>query len=491
MSAFDALKDHLRQTAALEQVMGRLGWDQETMMPRGAAEQRAEEMAALEAVLHARRTDARMGDWLEAAEPPDEAGAAILRHARRTYERHRRVPADLATALARETSRAQGIWAEARARDEPAHFLPALTKVLALRRDEAQALADEGTDPYDALLAHFEPGMKAARIAALFDRLRPALLELRDAVLGAPCQPAPIKGHFPREAQLRLARLLGERFGYDFARGRLDLAVHPFSSGSGDDVRITTRIDENDPVNCLFSTIHELGHAVYEQGVDPAHALTPLGQGASMGVHESQARLFENQIGRSRAFAGWLHGAMQAEFGDFGCPDADAFHGALNRVHPGHIRTESDELHYNLHIMLRFDLERALVAGDLLPEDLEAAWNERFEGDFGLKVDRPSHGFLQDVHWSVGLFGYFPTYTLGNVHAGCLMQALRADLPDLDSALAEGDVCPALDWLRERLHRHGALRDGQDSIAHACGFPPDEGPLITYLRERLGMLYRL
>lgn len=490
MSTFDDLKAHLRQTSALEQVMGRLGWDQETMMPRGAAEQRAEEMAALEAVLHARRTDPRLGEWLASATPPDAAGRAIIRHTRRSYERHSRVPADLASSLARETSRAQGIWAEARARDDVALFLPALSRVLALKREEAQALADGG-DSYDALLAHFEPGMKAGEIAALFNRLRPPLLALRDKVLGAPHQPAPLKGHFPREGQLRLARLMGERFGYDFARGRLDLAVHPFSSGSGDDVRITTRIDEGDPLNCLLSTIHELGHAVYEQGVDPAHALTPLGQGASMGVHESQARLFENQIGRSRAFAGWLFGAMQGEFGDFGCKDADAFHGALNRVHPGHIRTESDELHYNLHIMLRFDLERALVAGDLAPADLESAWNDRFEGDFGLKVDRPSHGFLQDVHWSVGLFGYFPTYTLGNVFAGCLMQALRADLPALDSALAEGDVAPAQRWLCDKVHRHGALREGRETIVHACGFAPDEAPLVGYLQERFGMLYRL
>ncbi|MCC5988459.1 MAG: carboxypeptidase M32 [Pararhodobacter sp.] len=490
MSAFDDLKAHLRQICALEQVMGRLGWDQETMMPRGAAAQRAEEMAALEAVLHARRTDPRLGEWLESAAPPDDAGAAIIRHARRGHRRHSRVPVDLASALARETSRAQGIWAEARTRDEPAHFLPALERVLALKREEAQALADGG-NPYDALLADFEPGMTGAEIAALFARLRPPLVALRDAVLGAPLQPAPLKGHFPREGQMRLARRLGERFGYDFARGRLDLAVHPFSSGSGDDVRITTRVDEGDPLNCLFSTIHELGHAVYEQGVDAAHALTPLGQGASMGVHESQARLFENQLGRSRALAGWLFGEMQAEFGDFGCTDADAFHAALNRVHPGHIRTEADELHYNLHIMLRFDLERALVAGDLAPADLEGAWNERFEADFELKVDRPAHGFLQDVHWSIGLFGYFPTYTLGNVYSGCLMQALRADLPSLDAALAEGDVTPALRWLKDRLHRHGALRDGRETIAHACGFAPDEGPLIAYLKERFGALYRL
>ena len=489
-TAYNELLAHVRQTEALGQVMGRLGWDQETMMPKGAAEQRAEEMAALEGVLHARRTDPRIGDWLAAAEAPDETGAAVLRHVRRSYARNRKVPARLAEELARVTSRSQGFWAEAKARDDVGHFLPWLTRVLELRREEAAALADGG-DHYDALLDDYEPDARAAEIGAMFDRMRPQLVALRARMIEAHRSLPPLKGEFAPEGQLRLARRLAEVFGYDFQHGRLDQAVHPFSSGSGLDVRITTRTVETDPFNCLYSTIHEVGHAAYEQGIDSAYLLTPLGQGVSMGVHESQSRSYENQIGRSRAFCHWLHAAMLAEFGDFGIPDPDVFYATVNRVSEGFIRTEADEVNYNLHIMLRFDLERALIAGDLVPADLEAAWNDRFKADFGFAVDRPAHGMLQDVHWSIGLFGYFPTYTLGNVYAGCLFKALRTDLPNLDEELASGDTDAATAWMREKLQRHGGLKTARQTVENACGFSPDEAPLMDYLEAKFAEIAQI
>jgi len=485
--AFAAILEHERTSWSLGQVMGRLGWDQETMMPRGAAVQRSEEMAALETVLHARRTDPRLGEWLEAAEAPDAAGAAILRHVRRSYQRNTRVPADLAAEIARVTSVAQGTWAEARARDDVAHFLPTLARVIELRRQEAAALA-QGGSLYDALLNDYEPGITGDEIAAMFARMRVRLVALREKVLGAARQPAPLRGEYGREGQLRLSRSVAEVFGYDLSKGRLDLAVHPFSSGSGTDVRITTRVAETDPFNCLYSTIHETGHACYEQGIDAAYHFTPLAEGVSMGVHESQSRIYENQLGRSRAFTGWLHGQMVHEFGDLGL-DAEGFYGAVNRVQPGYIRTEADEVHYNLHIMMRFDLERALIAGDLQAGDLETAWNDRFAADFGVSVDRPSHGMLQDVHWSVGLMGYFPTYSLGNVYAGCLMKALRDAVPDLDAQLARGDLQAATGWLREAVQRHGGLYEPRETIARACGFEPSEGPLLDYLEAKFSDLY--
>jgi carboxypeptidase Taq len=489
MSALTELLAFQRETEALAQIAGRLGWDQETMMPRGAAPQRGDEMAAIEGVLHARRTDPRLAGWLDAARPEGPVEAAQLRLIRRAHDRAVKVPARLAQEIARTTSLAQGIWAEARAADDVAHFLPTLARVIALRREEAAALS-AGGDAYDALLDDYEPGATGAGIGAMFARMRPRLVALREAVLGAPVPPA-LAGRFPAEAQLRLARELAGAFGYDWAHGRLDLAVHPFSSGSGLDVRITTRVVEGDPFNCFYSTIHEVGHAAYEQGIDRAYALTPLGQGVSMGVHESQSRIYENQLGRSRAFTGWLFGRMTAVFGAAPAADAAAFHALVNRVQPGCIRTEADEVHYNLHIMLRFDLERALIAGDLAPGDLEAAWNDRFHADFGVTVDRPSQGMLQDVHWSVGLFGYFPTYTLGNVYAGCLHAALRRDLPGLDAALAQGDVSPATDWLRARVQRHGGLFRPAEVIAQACGVEPDEAPLLEYLEAKFRALYRL
>ena len=490
-TAFDALMAHQRETEALAQVAGRLGWDQETVMPRGAAHQRGEELAAIEGVLHARRTDPRMGDWLDAAQAPDAAGAAALRLIRRRHDRARRLPGRLAAEIARTTSVAQGQWAEARAADDFAAFAPVLTRVVALKREEAQAVADPGQGVYDALLDDYEPGATADTLDAMFGALRPRLVDLRDRILGADRRPPALRGRFDEAAQMALSREVAATFGYDFARGRIDKAVHPFSSGSGADVRITTRTSADDPFNCLYSTIHEVGHAAYEQGIDPAHALTPLGQGVSMGVHESQSRIYENQIGRSRAFTGHLFARMTDTFGDLGVGDADAFFATVNRVDSGFIRTEADEVHYNLHVLLRYDLERALIGGALEVSDLEQAWNDRFEADFGARPPKASLGVLQDVHWPVGLFGYFPTYTLGNVYAGCLHAALRRDLPDLDAALSRGDTAPATQWLRERLQRHGGLRPPRDTVAHATGETPTEAPLLDYLEAKFTGIYAL
>ena len=290
------------------------------------------------------------------------------------------------------SNQAQGIWAAARAADRVADFLPTLVHVIRLKRLEAECLAGGG-DLYDALIDDYEPGATAESLGAMFDRMRPRLVVLREAVLAHPA-PAPLVGHFSTDSQLRMSRDLATAFGYDWSRGRIDLAVHPFSSGGGSDSRITTRVVETDPFNCFYSTIHEVGHSSYELAIDPDYAMTPLGHGVSMGVHESQSRIYENQLGRSRAFTGWMFGQMRDWFGDFGITDADGFYAAVNRVQPGFIRTEADEVHYNLHIMMRFDLERALIRGDLAVTDLEAAWNDRFAADFGVAVDRPSHGML-------------------------------------------------------------------------------------------------
>lgn len=492
MGAFEQLVEFQRETQALGEVMGRLGWDQETVMPAGAAAQRAEEMGAMEGVLHARKTDPRLGEWLAAIDAAglDEFGQAYVRLVRRSYERNTKVPARLAAELARTVSRAQGIWAKARAEEDFDGFAPVLAEVIDLRREEASALA-AGGDLYDALLNDYEPETSGAEIGAMFDALRPRLVALREGILGSSRDPKPLDGAFDEAKQMALSTEVAGVFGYDFNKGRIDKAVHPFSSGSGLDVRITTRTALRDPFNCIYSTIHEVGHACYEQSIDPAYLLTPMGAGASMGVHESQSRIYENQIGRGRAFTGWLHGRMTEAFGDLGISDADAFYATVNRAAPGYIRTEADEVHYNLHVMLRFDIEQALISGDLAVADLQDAWNARFEADFGLKVDKPSNGCLQDVHWSFGLFGYFPTYTLGNVYAGCLNKAMRAAVPDLDAALAAGDTSPATGWLRENLQRHGGLHSPRDLITNACGFEPTVEPLLDYLEEKFGAIYGL
>ncbi len=486
MSAYDDLIAFQRDTEALGQVAGRLSWDQETMMPDGAAPQRAEEFAAMETVLHARRTDARIGEWLASIDEAalDDVGRANTRLIRRSFERNAKVPAELAKKLASASSSAQRKWVEARANEDVAGFLPVLSEMITLKREEAAALA-QGGNAYDALLDDYEPHTSSEEVATIFDAMRPRLVALRDKVMGGE-QPEPLAHDFDEQKQMRLARKLAKLFGYNMANGRLDKAVHPFSSGSGLDVRVTTRTALRDPFNCIYSTIHEVGHGSYEQNIDSAYLLTPLGQGASLGVHESQSRIYENQLGRSRAFTGYLFGQMKDSFGDFGVADEDTFYKTVNRMNKGFIRTEADEVQYNLHIMLRFDLERDVIAGNLEARDLEEAWNSRFEADFGYGVDKPSNGLLQDVHWSAGLWGYFPTYSLGNVYAGCLNEAMRAALPELDAGLAKGDLKASTGWLKDNLQRHGGLMKPRDLIENASGMVPSEAPLLDYLEGKFG-----
>ena len=300
-----------------------------------------------------------------------------------------------------------------------------------------------------------------------------------------------LNGQFSHAQQTMIARELATAFGYDWSRGRLDFSVHPFSSGNFNDVRITTRVSEQDPFNCFYSTIHEVGHATYEQGIDQSMGLTMLGRGASMGVHESQSRILENQLGRSRAFTWFLFKRMCDVFGDFGIQDADTFYRVVNKMNRGFIRTEADEVQYNLHVSLRFDLERQLITGDLEVANLEEAWNERFLSDFGYAVDKPSNGVLQDVHWSVGLFGYFPTYSLGNIYAGELYEKLSDDVPMLQEELAQGDTKAALVWLGEHIHRHGSLYEPRDTIKQAVGHRPTSAPLLAYLNTKFGEIYKL
>ncbi len=385
MTAARELTVHLRRISALERVSGLLHWDQETQMPARGAAQRAEEAGAVAAALHAAAVDPRLADLLDAAEAEATHPRAVaeVAEARRLRRHATRVPVGLAAELAEATASAQVVWQDARAASRFADFAPALERVVRLKRSEAACLAETGA-PYDALIDLHEPGMTAEETAALFDALRPGLVELRARLAATGRRPPRLSGHFPAQAQRALARRIGDAFGYDWTAGRIDLAAHPSCNGSFGDVRITTRIDESDPFDCIYSTIHEIGHALYEQGLDPEAALSFAGAAASMGVHELQSRLMENQIGRSRAFAEWLYPQMRSAFGEIGVDGPDALHAVANVVETGFIRTEADEVHYNLHVLMRFDLERALIAGDLAVADLEGAWSDRFAADFGI-----------------------------------------------------------------------------------------------------------
>lgn len=492
MTAAADLTAYLGRLSALERVAGLLNWDQETQMPSRGAAQRGAEAGAVAAALHELASSPRLAELCDAAEgAADPETATNVHEARRIYGRATRIPAALAAEIASVTSQAQGVWAQARAAKDFAAFAPTFAHVVKLKREEAACLAQPGQSPYDALIDDFEPGMTAEALAAMFAALRPGLVSLR-ARIAEKARPAPRPaGAFAHEAQLALSRRIGAALGYGWEAGRIDLAVHPFCSGRLDDVRITTRIDAADPLGNIYSTIHELGHALYEQGLDPDLALTPAGSAASMGVHESQSRLYENQIGRSRAFAQWLHPRLVEAFGDVGLPTAEDLYRANNAVATGFIRTEADEVHYNLHVMLRFELERALISGALEIADLEAAWNARFLEDFGVAVPDAALGVLQDVHWPVGLFGYFPTYTLGNVYAATLDAAIRADIPDLDAQVAAGDFAPLLAWLRPRVHRRGKLAAPEAIIAEAAGRKPEPAILLAALERKYGELYDL
>ena len=488
-NSFNELMQFQHDTEALCSIAGRLGWDQETMMPKGSADQRATEQATISKTIHSRKTDPRISEWVSNIIPQNEIEAASVRLIKKSYQKACKVPPDLNAAIARITSKAHGIWASARQNEDITEYLPILNEIISLKREKATALAEVGTC-YDSLADEYEPGMSTADISVMFDELRPTLVGLRKEIL-AKDKMLSVNGNFDEKIQLKLAEELAVIFGYDLSRGRIDTAVHPFSSGSGNDVRITTRTDPSDPFNCIYSTIHEVGHATYEQNIKKDYIFSPLGRGVSLGVHESQSRIFENQLGRSRAFTHWLFHRMKDLFGDFGIEDPETFYKCINQVNSGYIRTEADELQYNLHVMLRFDLEKLLISGDLNVNDLEGSWNERFEADFGYKVKRPSQGVLQDVHWAAGAFGYFPTYTLGNVYAGCLFQKMNVDIPNLDDVLSTGNPSQATAWLRQNIQVHGSLFEPKVTIEKATGAEITVTPFLDYIEKKYRDIYRL
>ncbi len=490
-SAYQSLIGFVRQTTALSQVSGLLEWDQEVMMPINGAVARSEQVAALEAVIHTRRTNPQLGEWLSALEGIElgAAAAANVRLVKKNYVRSNKIPTRLAEELARLTSRAQGIWARARAANQFEDFAPTLENVIKLKREEAAHLAGDQVSLYDALLNDFEPGMTVAVLEPLLENMRPRLSTLRQKIAESSVEQPQLKGQFAVDTQLQLARKLGDMVGYNWDSGRLDLSTHPFSSGTGGDSRITTRVDPEEPLGCFYTTLHELGHALYEQGLPSEHSLTPVGQHVSMGVHESQSRLWENQIGRSRAFCEWFYPQFFNAFPDCGLVNSEELYRAVNRVETGFIRTEADEVHYNLHVLMRFELERDLISGALEVADLEGEWNSRFKRDFGLAVPDAANGILQDVHWSLGLFGYFPTYSLGNIYAGQLNETLRKNFTDIDAKIAYGKTDNILGWLRENIHSHGSILAPEILVEKTVGAPVSADPLLNYLEEKYGEIF--
>ena len=466
-----------------------LGWDRETMMPPRGADARGEVAATLGKLTHERQTDPRLRELLESAEPATEREAAIVRVALRDIDRACRIPSELVVAIARATAASLPVWAAARRANDFAAFRPHLEHQVDLRRQVA-ACFPEAAHPYDALLDAFEPGATTASVREVFARLRAGLVPLVAAIAQRPVPPA-LPGPLAVDGQRALALEIARAFGYQDDAWRLDDAVHPFAqSVARTDIRVTARWDEND-LSGIFAVMHEVGHGLYEAGTGADLDRTTLGTGVSLGIHESQSRTWENQVGRSEAFwSHWLPRA-QREFPALAGLDLPAFLRSINVVEPTLIRVEADEATYALHVILRFELEVALIEGTLAAADVPAAWNDGMRDLLGIGVPDDTHGCLQDIHWSYGELGYFPTYALGNIVSGQLWAEARAALPDLDGSLAAGDCAPLREWLGEHVHRPGRTLDPPELLRRATGSDLDPVPLLDYLTAKYTALYDL
>ncbi len=496
----DALRARLREIDDVESAAAVLEWDQNTYMPTGGSGGRGRQLATLSRLAHGLRTDPALGALLEALRPledslpEDAADRALIRLARREHARAARLPGDFVAALAEHTSAAYVAWTKARPADDFASMVPFLEKTVEMSRQWA-GFFPEHDHPADALMDVSDPGTTAATVRHLFADLREVLVPLARAIAERPApDDAFLHLLYDESAQLDLGREVVSSLGYDFERGRQDLTHHPFMTRlSGGDVRITTRVQDNDLGDAFFSTVHEAGHALYEQNIDTAYDGSPLGHGVSAGVHESQSRLWENLVGRSRPFWDHLYSTVQKRFpAQLGDVPLDAFYRAINRVAPSLIRVDADEVTYNLHVMIRVDLELALLEGKLAPKDLPEAWNARYQADLGVRPSNDREGVLQDVHWyCTTIGGSFQGYTLGNVMSAQFFEAASRAHPEIEARMAQGDVSPLREWLRDNLWCHGARFEPSALVERATGKPLGIEPYAAYLRGKFGPLYGL
>jgi carboxypeptidase Taq len=480
----EELLERLAEIADLERMAMLLAWDQEVCMPPAGAQARGELRATLGRLAHERFTDDRVGALLEAAAPREELEADVVRVARRDFDKARRVPGELVAEMARAGVAARTMWLQARDTDDFQLFAPYLQHNIELRR-RYSACFPEAEHPYDPLVDDYEPGMRTAELRRVFERLRDGLVPL---VAAAPVGDDTLlhAGPFPEAGQRALVATVLRAVGVDDEQWRLDEAEHPFEATiATNDIRLTTRYEESD-LDSLYSSLHEFGHGLYEHQVDPALARTPLGSGASSAWHESQSRMWENMVGRSGGFWRWCLPHAQAALPErFAGATWQEVQHAANAVRPSLIRVSADEVTYCLHIVLRFELELALIEGDLAAADVPAAWNERTRAYLGLDVPNDVQGVLQDVHWAEGVFGYFPTYALGNVLAGQLWARVTADLPDLDERFAAGEFGPLREWLAEHVHRFGRRYLPTDLLERVVGEGLDPAPYLAYLEAKV------
>ena len=491
------LKERLSHVADLNGAAAVLEWDQETYMPPGGAVARAHQIATLHRLAHEHFTADETGALLDRLTgdrgdlDPASHDAALLRVTRRDLDRARKIPAALVSAMAEASSHAREAWKTARETDTFATFAPHLQRIVDLNVEKAEALGFEDR-LYDALLDEYEPDMKTATLEQVFSDLRAELVPIVQAIGRAPApDDAFLRRPYDPGRQWDFGVAVIRDFGFDFECGRQDHSAHPFTTTfSIHDVRLTTRVDPDFFNPAFFGTLHEAGHGLYEQGVDPAFDRTPLAGGTSLGMHESQSRLWENLVGRSRPF--WTHyfGPLRSAFPEaLGDVSLEAFYRAVNRVAPSLIRVEADEVTYNLHIMLRFELENDLLEGRVAIGDLPALWNDRMEAYLGLRPGNDTEGVLQDIHWSLGALGYFPTYALGNLMSTQLFEQARRDLGDLDAEIGRGAFAGLLGWLRQKIHRHGRARTATELLQEVTGEGLSARSWLAYVRQKYGVLY--
>ncbi|MDA0182674.1 carboxypeptidase M32 [Solirubrobacter phytolaccae] len=495
MNELQELRRRARDIADLNGIGGLLLWDQNTMMPPGGAGARADQFEALERILHDQLTDPGLGRVLDALEPwaasedPDSDDVRLVAVLRRDHEKAVRVPTELAAAMSLAAAHAQQAWLEAREKNDYGHFAPSLERILELQHRYIACFDGTGefAHPYDVLLDDYEPGLTTAEVTSLFSVLQEELVPLVSAAAAAGEDGRVFPGHYPIEGQQAFAEALLGAVGYDPEHWRLDPSVHPFArSLAHTDVRLTTRWEPDDLAMSFYSCLHEFGHGLYEAQMSPSHYRTTLADAAGLGTHESQSRLWENLIGRSKPFCEWVLPVLRKHLGGhFDAQEPSDLYRAINQVRLSLIRIEADETTYNLHIALRFELELALVEGRLSVADLPDAWNEATHRLLGLDTPSIGEGVLQDIHWGAGMIGYFPTYTIGNLMAAQLWQGLRADVPDVDDAITAGDFAPLREWLRDNIHRHGRKFDSRELLRRATGEELSVEPFLAYLEGKL------
>ncbi len=497
-STYQRLIAEIKQIALLGSCASVLGWDKQTYMPKGGAGHRAEQLALLVGMIHERATAPQIGDYLAEIENSDlvsdpySEAAVNVRELRRDYDRAIKLPRSLVEELARVATISQQVWREAREKSDYALFQPHLKKILDLKYQQVRALGN-GETPYDTLLDDYEPGETSENLTRVFSGLRDELVELVGAIAESGKKPDEniLTRTYPIDQQEAFGKIAAAQIGFNFDNGRLDITTHPFCSGIGPgDTRLTTRYNTHHFSESFFSIMHEAGHGIYDQGLNDEYYGTPMGSSISLGIHESQSRMWENFVGRSEAFWAHFYPKVQAAFPDALSDVSERdFYGAINTIAPSFIRVEADEATYNLHIMLRFELEQALINGGLKAEDVPGVWNETFEKYLGITPPDDTQGCLQDIHWSGGGIGYFPTYALGNLYAAQFFEQARQEVGDLDAQFAEGVFDPLKNWLTEKIYSQGQRYRANELIEVVTGKPLSHEPLMRHLRAKYEPLY--